>query len=625
MAGLRLDVKTDAFAARKNGTPIVPGKPEESLILKRILHEKASLKMPPPSSHKSVTKAQVETLRKWIAQGAPWQEHWSFTAPVKAAPPEVSEAAWSKTAIDRFLYARLQREGLTPAAEADRRTLARRVALDATGLPPEPAEVEAFVKDTRPDAYERYVDKMLASVHYGEHRARYWLDAARYADTHGLHVDNYREMWLYRDWVIQAYNKNLRFDEFTRDQLAGDLIPNRTKEQWIASGFHRNNVTTNEGGVIEEEVEAMYAKDRVDTTGTVFLGLTVGCATCHDHKFDPITQKDFYSMAAFFRNTTQKPLDGNISDTPPVLFNPLPTFHCFGLTVGSLLPLFIGVKTVCHPSPLHVKEITKRVRLTKATILMATDTFISQYARASDEGDLASLRLAVCGAERVRDETRALLRRRCNMEILEGYGVTEAAPVVAANQPGNNKLGTVGKLMAGMEYKLEPVEGIPNAGRLFVRGPNVMKGYLKPDQPGVLHPLADGWHDTGDVVAVDDEGFIAIRGRVKRFAKIGGEMVSLAVVENCASALWPDNMHAAVALPDDRKGEQIVLLTDAKGANRAEIVAWAQNHGVPELAVPRRVFIVDQVPVLGTGKTDYGTVGRVARENLAAIEAKAAE
>jgi acyl-[acyl-carrier-protein]-phospholipid O-acyltransferase/long-chain-fatty-acid--[acyl-carrier-protein] ligase len=308
-----------------------------------------------------------------------------------------------------------------------------------------------------------------------------------------------------------------------------------------------------------------------------------------------------------------------------VLFNPLPTFHCFGLTVGSLLPLFIGVKTVCHPSPLHVKEITKRVRLTKATILMATDTFISQYARASDEGDLASLRLAVCGAERVRDETRALLRRRCNMEILEGYGVTEAAPVVAANQPGNNKLGTVGKLMAGMEYKLEPVEGIPNAGRLFVRGPNVMKGYLKPDQPGVLHPLADGWHDTGDVVAIDDEGFIAIRGRVKRFAKIGGEMVSLAVVENCASALWPDNMHAAISLPDGRKGEQIVLLTDAKNANRAEIVAWAQNHGVPELSVPRRVFIVDQVPVLGTGKTDYGTVTRVARDNLAAIEAKAAE
>ena len=308
-----------------------------------------------------------------------------------------------------------------------------------------------------------------------------------------------------------------------------------------------------------------------------------------------------------------------------VLFNPLPTFHCFGLTVGAILPLMVGVKAVCHPSPLQVQTITKRIRVTKATILLATDTFISQYARASDEGDLASLRLAVCGAERVRDETRQLLRRRCNMEILEGYGVTEAAPVVAANQPGANRLGSVGKLMAGMEWKLEPVEGIPNAGRLFVRGPNVMKGYLKPDQPGVLHPLTDGWHDTGDVVAIDDEGYIAIRGRVKRFAKIGGEMVSLAVVENCASAIWPDNMHAAVALPDGRKGEQIVLISDAKEANRAEIIAWAQNHGVPELAVPRKIFHVDKVPVLGTGKTDYGSVGRVAREHLAAIEAKAAE
>ncbi len=308
-----------------------------------------------------------------------------------------------------------------------------------------------------------------------------------------------------------------------------------------------------------------------------------------------------------------------------VLFNPLPTFHCFGLTVGAILPLIAGVKVVCHPSPLHVKEITKRVRRTKATILLATDTFISQYARASDEGDLASLRLAVCGAERVRDETRALLRRRCNMEILEGYGVTEAAPVVAANQPGASKLGTVGTLMAGMESKLEPVEGIPNAGRLFVRGPNVMKGYLNPDQPGVLHPLVDGWHDTGDVVAVDDEGFIAIRGRVKRFAKIGGEMVSLAVVENCASALWPDNMHAAVSLPDGRKGEQIVLITDATQANRAEIVAWAHNHGVPELSVPRKVVHVAQVPVLGTGKTDYGSVTRLAVERMAALEPRAAE
>jgi acyl-[acyl-carrier-protein]-phospholipid O-acyltransferase/long-chain-fatty-acid--[acyl-carrier-protein] ligase len=211
------------------------------------------------------------------------------------------------------------------------------------------------------------------------------------------------------------------------------------------------------------------------------------------------------------------------------------------------------------------------------------------------------------------------------MEILEGYGVTEAAPVVAANQPGANRFGSVGKLMAGMEAKLEPVEGIPNAGRMFVRGPNVMKGYLTPSEPGVLHPLTDGWHDTGDVVAIDEEGFIAIRGRVKRFAKIGGEMVSLAVVENCASALWPDNMHAAVAVADGRKGEQIVLLTDAKEANRGELVAWAQNHGVPELAVPRRVIHVDHVPVLGTGKTDYTGVSKLANAHIAMLETKAAE
>ncbi|MBM3762314.1 MAG: DUF1553 domain-containing protein [Acidobacteria bacterium] len=320
MAGLRLDVKTEAFGARKSGTPIVPGSPDQSLIIKRILHDKPALKMPPASAHKTLTPAQINTLRTWIEQGADWQEHWAFIAPSK---PAVPNSSWGNNEIDRFLHARITAAGLTPAAEADRRTLARRASLDITGLPPEPQDVEAFLKDTRPNAYEAYVDKLLSSPHYGEHRARYWLDAARYADTHGLHIDNYREMWHFRDWVINAFNRNLRFDAFTRDQLAGDLLPGGTRDQLIASGFHRNNVTTNEGGVIEDEVAVMYAKDRVDTTSTVFLGLTVGCATCHDHKFDPITQKDFYSMSAFFRNTTQKPLDGNISDTPPVIFLPV--------------------------------------------------------------------------------------------------------------------------------------------------------------------------------------------------------------------------------------------------------------------------------------------------------------
>lgn len=322
MAGLRLDLKADAFATRKSGAAIVPGKPEESLILKRIKSEKPALRMPPASAHKTLTPQQVSTLERWIAQGAPWQEHWAFAAPAKSPAPAVQNASWAKNDVDRFILARLEKSGLSPAPAADKRTLARRLSLDLTGLPPEPADVEAFLKDERSDAYERLVDKYLASPHYGEHRARYWLDASRYADTHGLHIDNYREIWIWRDWVIQSYNKNQKFDSFTMDQLAGDLLPNSTMDQVIASGFNRNNVTTNEGGVIEDEIAAMNAKDRADTTGTVFMGLTVGCATCHDHKFDPILQKDFYSMTAFFRNTTQKPLDGNISDTPPVVFLP---------------------------------------------------------------------------------------------------------------------------------------------------------------------------------------------------------------------------------------------------------------------------------------------------------------
>jgi len=297
-----------------------------------------------------------------------------------------------------------------------------------------------------------------------------------------------------------------------------------------------------------------------------------------------------------------------------IMFNPLPTFHCFGLTAGVLMPLILGLKTVLHPTPLQPREISRRVKATGATILLSTDTFMSQYARAGEPGDLSSLRLAVCGAERVRDETRALLRKKYSIELLEGYGVTETSPVAAANQPGAMRPGTVGHLMAGMEARLEPVEGIPNAGRLFLKGPNVMLGYIRPENPGVIVPPEGGWHDTGDVVAIDAEGFIHIKGRLKRFAKVGGEAVSLAVVENCASAMWPDFCHAAISLPDGRKGEQIVLVTTNPDAQRVELLGWAQNHGVPELAVPRRLIHVKEVPVLGTGKTDYVRVEKMVRD-----------
>lgn len=302
--------------------------------------------------------------------------------------------------------------------------------------------------------------------------------------------------------------------------------------------------------------------------------------------------------------------------TSDIIFNPLPTFHCFGLTVGALTPLYLGIKVVLHPTPLQPHDIVRRVRESRATILLSTDTFISQYARAGAEGDLSSLRLAVCGAERLKDETRQFLRRKYKIELLEGYGVTEASPVVAANQIGANRLGTVGHLMPAMEYRIEPVEGIANAGRLIVRGPNVMMGYIKPDRPGEIQPPPGGWYDTGDVVSVDEDGYISIRGRLKRFAKIGGETVSLTVVENCASALWPDCAHAAVILPDPHKGEQIVLVTTCANAERADFIGWVHNHGVPELAVPRRILHVETIPVLGTGKTDYTSVQSIAEKAI---------
>jgi mono/diheme cytochrome c family protein len=322
MADLRLDTKEGAFGNRKNGTPIIPGKPEESLVYQRITASTADQRMPPSYAHKTLTAQQIEIIHRWIREDATWKEHWAFITPARPELPAVDAREWGRNPIDRFILARLEREGLQPAAEADRRTLIRRLSLDLTGLPPQPQEIDAFVQDNSQDAYEKVVDRLLASPHYGEHRARYWLDAARYADTHGLHDDNYREMWPYRDWVIRAFNRNLSFDRFTIEQLAGDLLPNSTLDQQIASGFQRCNVSTSEGGAILEEVAAMYAKDRADTTGTVWLGLTVGCATCHDHKFDPITQREYYSLTAFFRNLNEFPLDGNVPNTPPSVIVP---------------------------------------------------------------------------------------------------------------------------------------------------------------------------------------------------------------------------------------------------------------------------------------------------------------
>ena len=278
--------------------------------------------MPPPVTTKTLTTGQKDILKRWIEAGAEYQPHWSTIAPRRPDLPMLQDAAWVRNPIDRFVLARLEEKGLEPAPEADRSTLVRRLSLDLTGLPPSPELVTAFLNDPAPDAYETLVTRLMDSPQWGEHRARYWLDAARYADTNGYHFDNYREAWAYRDWVIGAFNRNLPFDRFTIEQLAGDLLPGHTLDQQVASGFNRCNATTNEGGVIPEEYQVFYTRDRTETVAQVWLGLTAGCAVCHDHKFDPITQREFYELSAFFNNTTQPIMDGNIQDTPPTVFVP---------------------------------------------------------------------------------------------------------------------------------------------------------------------------------------------------------------------------------------------------------------------------------------------------------------
>ncbi len=329
-ADLRLD-QADVAAMKK---AIIAGKPDESGVIERILSDDPDAVMPPPATKKPLTAHQKDLLKRWIASGAEYQPHWSFIAPVRPAVPKLKNAAWVRNPIDAFVLAKLESMGLTPAPEADRRTLARRLSLDLTGLPPAPELVDTFVADQSPNAYESFVDKLMESPHWGEHRGRYWLDSARFADTHGIHFDNFREMWTYRDSVIAAFNRNTPFDQFTINQLAGDLLPDRTMDQQIESGFNRCNITTSEGGAIAEEYLVLYARDRTETVGQVWLGMTVGCAVCHDHKFDPFSAKDFYSLAAFFNNTTQNAMDGNVKDTPPIITVPLaadkPRFDTIG-------------------------------------------------------------------------------------------------------------------------------------------------------------------------------------------------------------------------------------------------------------------------------------------------------
>ncbi|MCZ6792604.1 MAG: DUF1549 domain-containing protein, partial [Planctomycetota bacterium] len=306
--GLRFDRSEDAFRRLRSGRfAIVPGDPGKSRLLELVQSDDEEEFMPPKGER--LKPREIEALRRWIAGGAPWIEHWAFSAPERPPLPAVANRGWPRVPIDHFVLARLERESLSPSPEAPPSALVRRLSFDLTGLPPTPEEIREFLRDRRPDAFERLVERFLASPRYGERWARWWLDAARYADTNGYEKDRHRSIWRYRDWVIGALNEGMPFDRFTIEQVAGDMLPGATQDEIVATGFHRNTMVNEEGGIDVEEFRYESIVDRVNTTGTVFLGLTVGCAQCHNHKYDPISQREYYRFFAFLNNADEPEMD----------------------------------------------------------------------------------------------------------------------------------------------------------------------------------------------------------------------------------------------------------------------------------------------------------------------------
>jgi len=319
-AELRLDLAADALADRGGSRVVVPGRPDESILLARVTSSDAEFRMPPADSAvPRLSEEQVRLLRLWIEQGAPWSEHWSWVPPTRHALPVIEKLGWPNVAIDSFILRRLEQEPLAPSPIADRPVLLRRVTQTLTGVPPAVDDAEEFLADDSPDGYERIVDRLLASPRYGEQMTMGWLDAARYADTSGYQADWERFMWPWRDWVVDAFNAGMPFDQFTIEQLAGDMLPDASPSQVLASGFNRNHRVNDEGGSLDAEFEVEYVADRVDTTSTVWLGLTAGCARCHDHKYDPLTQREYYRLFAFFNNVPEKGIDGRKGAAKPYL------------------------------------------------------------------------------------------------------------------------------------------------------------------------------------------------------------------------------------------------------------------------------------------------------------------
>jgi hypothetical protein len=325
-ADLRLDVREEAIKDLGGYRAIVPGKPDASEMVARLVAHDPDKKMPPPASNRLVTKEQVETIRRWIKEGASYQIHWAYLPPQKLKLPEVQNPSWPRQPFDRLILSGLEKQGIVPSAESSPEVWLRRVSFDLIGLPPTPEEIRAFISDVdqrQEAAYEHAVDRLLQSPHFGERMAMEWMDIARYADSHGFNNDGLRSMWRWRDWVIDAFNDNMPYDQFVLEQLAGDLLPSPTLEQQIATGFSRNHVINSEGGIIDEEYRVEYVADRVRTMSTAWLGLTTECARCHDHKFDPISQRDYYRLFAFFNNVAEHGEDGRTANAVPMI--PAPT------------------------------------------------------------------------------------------------------------------------------------------------------------------------------------------------------------------------------------------------------------------------------------------------------------
>ena len=460
-SGLRLDLPGEPFKELKSGKhAIVPGRPAESELVRRLNATDDDERMPPAKSDRQLSTKEKELLRQWIASGAEFTGHWAFVAPAEPKPPVPRLPGWSRNPVDRFVVEKLDAKGLSPEPEADPSTLARRAALDLTGLPPTPEEVDTFLADRTPGAYERLVDRLLESPAYGERMAQWWLDLARYADTNGYHIDTHRDLWLWREWVIRAFNRNQPFDRFTVEQLAGDLLPGSTLEQKVASGFNRNGMVNFEGGADPDEYQTKYVVDRVNTTGLTWLGLTIGCAECHDHKFDPISTREFYRFYAFFNSITERGLDGNSANPVPSMKVPTPdqdqSLAAHRTTVKRLEQE--QARRLESPDPAETTALNAWVTQHRSTLRDSWDSIVPESLHSTGGSQLSvqpDSSVLASGANPDTDvyELAAVLGKRpfqgLRIEALIDPSMTQSA--FARSDNGNF-------VMTGVEAKLEPVD-----------------------------------------------------------------------------------------------------------------------------------------------------------------------